>query len=467
MHLKFKKKGICMHRVFAFLKRHYAIIAIFLIIVLSMHVRLTDYRWPYLRNIDSYMFYRQMDEIVQNNGIYPSHDIYVRAPDGEDRTPQLYPYQYTGAYSYMFFRTFFPGLRLWEFLIYLPAFLASLMALPVYYIGKTLYDKRAGILAAFFYVFDVSIISRTLGGDPDSDAIVMLVAITAMAVFLATYRHIEVKKAFDRKALLLTVLTGVVLGIWSHTWIGYWYIVWLITGALILRFLFDVGVTRKVGEAWRNNRHLFMSYGIFMAIMLFAFVLPSFGLQRVLYTFTGPIEFQSIKNEEGNQYPNVGVSVAELQGSGNLLDILQRANAVNMSNPIVIAISPFFLMIYALIYLAYSSISKKHALDKLTLVALWIALPLFVVLVSLRLTAVIAAFFLVLLALMMFFFSGFANRQRFDSFLILSIWFLGPMLATIVAVRFSTLFSAPIAIGSAILFSKLINMAFGHRNLGD
>ena len=455
-----------MHKIFAFFRQHYALIVVFLIIVLGMHVRLLDYRWPYLRNIDSYMFYRQMDEIIQNGGVYPSKDIYVRAPEGEERSLQLYPFQHLGAYSYMFFRTFFPQLQLWEFLIYFPAFLASLMALPMYYIGRKLYDKKAGILAAFFIVFDSSIISRTLGGDPDSDAITLLVPLFVMAVFLATYKHIEMK-GLDKRALFYTALTGIALGVWSHTWVGYWYIVWLITGTLIVRFLFDAAVTKKISAAWHNSRHHIISYAIFISIMLFGFILPFFGPSRVLYTFTGPIEFQAIKSEEGLQFPNVGVSVAELQGSGNLLDILQRANAVNISNPLVIVISPFFLLVYALIYLAYSSINKKYKTDKLTAIALWIALPLFIVFISLRLTAAVLLFFIALLVLMLAFFSGFANKHRFDSFVVLSIWFLGPMLATSVAVRFSILFSAPIAIGSAILFSKIINMSLGHKNLGD
>lgn len=456
-----------MQKIFAFLSRHYAIIAVFLIIIMSMQVRLTDYHWPYLRNIDSYMFYREMDEIVQNNGVYPSKDIYVRAPEGEERGIQLYPYQHVGAYSYMFFRTFFPNLKLWEFLIYFPVLLASLMALPMYYIGRVLYDKKAGILAAFFVVFDTALISRTLGGDPDSDAIVSLVPLIVMAVFLATYKYIEMKKALDKKAIFYTVLTGIVLGVWSHTWVGYWYVVWIITGVLALRFLFDVVTSRKISTAWNNSKHQIISYAIYISILSFVFILPFFGLSRVVYTFTGPIDFQSIKNEEGNQFPNVGVSVAELQGSGNLIDILQRTYAVNLSNPLVLVISPFFLMIYALLYLAYSSINKKHKLDNLTVIGLWIALPLLIVFISLRLTLALAFFFVILLSLMIIFYSEFSNRQRFDSFLMLSIWFLGPMLATIVAVRFSVLFSPPIAIGAGILFSKLINMAMHHKNLGD
>lgn len=456
-----------MKRLFAVFRQHYAILAVFLIIVLSMHVRLTDYHWPYLRNIDSYMFYRQMDEIIQNNGVYPSKDIYVRAPEGEERSLQLYPYQHLGAYSYMFFRMFFSDLKLWEFLIYFPAFIASLAALPMYYIGKMLYDKNAGMMAAFFFVFDTSIVSRTLGADPDSDAIVTLIPLIVVAVFLATYRYLETKKSLDKRGLLYTALTGIMLGVWTHTWVGYWYIVWIITGMLVLRILFDIIITRKLSTAWNNSRHHIISYAIYMSIMLFLFVLPFFGLPRVLYTFTGPIEFQSIKNEEGNPFPNVGVSVAELQGSGNLIDILQRSNVINASNPLSLVLSPFFLMIYSLIYLAYSSIEKRYKFDKLTTIALWIALPLFIVLISLRLTVVIALFFMVLFSLIVIFFSRFSNQQRFDSFLMLSIWFLGPMLATIVAVRFAILFSPAIAIGMAILFSKLINMSLAHINLGD
>jgi hypothetical protein len=34
------------------------------------------------------------------------------------------------------------------------ALMAALMAIPMYYIGKILYDRRAGVLAAFFIVFD-------------------------------------------------------------------------------------------------------------------------------------------------------------------------------------------------------------------------------------------------------------------------------------------------------------------------
>ena len=396
------------------IKKHWALIAVILIISLSMHLRLLDYRWPYLRNIDSYMFYRQMDEIIQNNGVYPAYDIYVRAPEGEERTiqgllPQMYPYQHLGAYSFMFFKMFFPGLQLWQYLIYLPAFLASLMAIPAYLIGRLIYDKRAGVLAAFFMVFDITIVSRTLGGDPDSDALQLLVSLIVLTIFLYTYKYIEVKKALDKRAILYSVLTGISLGVWSHTWIGYWYIVWIILGTFILKVVIESVMKRR--PAFKENVPLALSYLIFFSVFLLLFILPVYGINRVAYTFLGPLEFQDIKGETGRQFPNVGVSVAELQGSGSLKEIIQRSSAVDFSqNPLAILFSPFVIMIYTMFYLGYSFVkTKKH----------------------------------------------------FVTLLVLLIWFAGPILASLVAVRFSILFSQPIAIGLGIFFSKISRMASG------
>ena len=161
-HEKTHKKEKFVHLI----KNKWTVLAIIIIILLSMYVRLIDYRWPYLRNIDSYDFYRWMDEIVQNNGVLPTHDSYQLAPGGYDRPTQfIYPYFYLGAYSYMFVNNFI-HLQFWEFLVYFPPFLATLAVIPLYFMGKILYDRKAGVLAAFFYIFEISNLSHTLGGRP-------------------------------------------------------------------------------------------------------------------------------------------------------------------------------------------------------------------------------------------------------------------------------------------------------------
>lgn len=387
------------------IRNRWVVIAIIFIMLLSMYVRLVDYRWPYLRNIDSYVFYRWMDETVQNNGILPTLDVYELAPVGFYRPPEwIYPYFYIGAYSYMI-TSAFASMPLWEFLIYFPPFLATLAAIPLYFIGKMLYDRKAGLLAAFFYTFDVSNLSRSLGGDPDSDAIVILVSMIVMAAMILTYRYASSVKAVDKRLVLYSVLTSVVLWVWYSTWAGYWYITWLFTTFIVLKVLFTIATKHSLRVGWRETKYIVISFIIYTALS-FALTIPSYGETKITSALAGPIQFQSIKGED-YQFPNVYVSVAELQQSGGPREIIQRTSI--LGGPFIL-VSSFFLMIYALIYLFYSYYRKRHHLD---------------------------------------------------TFFLLLVWFLGPFLATIVAIRFSILFSAPLAIGSAIFISKLIRMGTG------
>lgn len=397
------------------LKKRWTILALIIIIMLGFYARSMDYRWPYLRNIDSYAFYRQVDEIIINGGVAPTYDNLLLAPQGAPRTPELFPYQYITAYSFMITKLFVPGIQLWQFLIGFPALLASLAAIPMYFIGKYLYSRKAGIIAALLTVFDMSLFSRSLAGDPDNDGFVLLIALIVMAMFLITYNHINKNKKFDKKAIMYTILTGVFLGIWNQTWIGYWYLIWMITGFIIIKILLEFTKTKNILEAIKLYKHTIASFAAALLILILFFQLPfaNYGIQRVAYTFTGPIEFQSIKSEDA-EFPNVYVSVAELQSPGNIKDIIQRTSTVNFDqNPLAMLISPFFFMIYCLIYLIYAYVKRK---------------------------------------------------EHSDALILLAIWFIGPLLATLVATRFSILFVAPIAIGVGIIMSKIIDEGIKNGN---
>lgn len=387
-----KDFSISKERLAGLLKKYWPLIALVFIIYLGTTVRTLDYRWPYLRNIDSYNFYREMEEITENNGILPGEDTLKLAPYGTKRGQN--PYAYIGAYSYMFFRTFFPSMQLWQYLIWFPALLASLMAIPVYFITKTLYDRRAGVFAAAMIVFDAAIISRTLGGDPDNDSMVLLMPLVIIALYLFTYKLTENAEKLTIKTAALSVLTGMLLAAWSITWGGFWYVVWLITGFLLLKLFSRYIKEKDAKKLWADNKASIFSYLIAIVVFL-GLAVPLFGYSALVNTVKGPFEFPSIK-AEGGTFPNVYVSVAELQAPGGVKDIINRTGL------------PFFLLIISLIYLTYSYISK---------------------------------------------------RKHLDTLILLGIWFVGPFLATIVAIRFTILFAAPIAIGTGILFSKILRLA--------
>jgi hypothetical protein len=204
-----------------------------------------------------------------------------------------------------------------------------------------------------------------------------------------------------------------------------------------------------------------------MVIMLLVFTLPFYGIERVTYTFTGPFEFQLIKSEENREFPNVYVSVAELQTSGNMKSIIQRTSPdvvdsqTGNLNPVRLFLTPnpFILFIYSIIYLFYSSARNRYKIDKFGLAMIWLVIPIFIVGISTEVDALIVAFFIYLIALLAFF--GVKEKNHLDTLTLLIIWFLGPVAATLVAVRFSTLFSPPIAIGAGIIFSKLFRTITG------
>ena len=296
-------------------------------------------------------------------------------------------------------------MQLWEFLVYFPPFLITLAAIPLYFIGKMLYDRKAGVLAAFFYVFEIGILSRSLGGDPDTDAIVMLVSAVTIAAMILTYKHASTAKSLDKKLRLYSVLTSVVLWIWYSTWAGYWYITWLFIGFVVLKVLFTLAKRRNIKLAWGDTKYIVISFLLY-TLLSFALTVPSYGGAKIIDDLRGPIQFQSIKGED-YQFPNVYVSVAELQQSGGPREIIQQTSVYG--GPLIL-LSSFFLMIYALTYLLYSYYKKRH---------------------------------------------------HIDTVLLLLVWFIGPFTATIVAIRFSSLFAAPLAVGSAIFLSKLIRMAAG------
>ena len=387
------------------LKKYWTVVAIIFIVLLSMHTRLADYRWDYLRNIDSYTFYRSMDEIVQNNGVLPKWDYLVMAPDGGPIPPGIQPYFYLGAYSFMLAKSLL-NVSFFQFLIFFPPFLASLATIPVYFIGKMLYDRKAGVIAAFIYVFDINNLARSLGGDPDSDAFIFLVSMTAIAVMLFMYKYSVKEIKFSKNFVLYSAITGIVVWIWFNSWAGYWYIFWLFTGLVIVRLLFDIIESRSLARGLHRSKFVLASYAIYM-IVAFTLVTLVFGNLGVIKdAFVGPVQFQNIKGED-SQFPNVYVSVAELQQGGGVQDVIARTSVAGGAG---LLISPFFMFIYALLYLMYSYYKR---------------------------------------------------REHIDTLLLLAIWFIGPLMATVIAIRFSVLFSAPLAIGSAIFLSKLIRVASG------
>ncbi len=362
------------------------------IFALSLYVRLAGFHYPYLRNIDSYVFYRYMNYVVQH-GHMPAVDRLMLAPTGFRLSPHGYLYVYLGAYSYEIF-SHIMRIALWKFLIYFPAVLASLMVFPAYYIGTKLYDRNAGLISAFLLMFVPTIMARTLGGDPDSDSIVLLMSLITMAFFIATIKEKKWK-------IPISISAGIVLYLFSETWVGYWYIYWVLVGYTVAAVAY--GLLRKVEWKWPV-----INLGLITLVFLLS-NLAVYGLSGFSYftsAFTSPIGTiglfgkGGLKSEAGRQFPNVYVSVAEMQSS-SIKQIVLSAG----SNVFVPALLGF-------LYLIYSFIRKgKH----------------------------------------------------FDSLVVFGIWFTGFLYASIMAVRFSIFLVIPVVFLASVALSKTWRLTQGEE----
>ncbi|MBI5332422.1 MAG: hypothetical protein HZB65_02530 [Candidatus Aenigmarchaeota archaeon] len=296
--------------------------------------------------------------------------------------------------------------------------LASLAAIPSYFIGSYLLNRKAGILTAIFMVFAIPFLSRSLGGDPDSDAIVMLLLLSSIASFLIAYKNLNKGRLLAKKNIIFPAITGIILGLFALTWVGYWFAFVIIIGFIVLKFLFDFVMTRKhdmghLKAVWHNNRPLIFSF-VVIIIAFYIITLPVFGAKFAANPFTAAFgslgETGKIKGET-EEFPNVFVSVAEMQSGGDIRDVAVRAGSLDIASQtsgismaLLILISPFLLTIGAFIFLFY---------------AYW------------------------------------KRREHFDTLLFMLLWFIGFLVASTVAVRFTIFISPVYAIGSAIFLAKL------------
>jgi len=132
-----------------------------------------------------------------------------------------------------------------------PAILGTLTVIPVYFIGKELFNRWAGVIsAAILVVLPSEFLSRSLLGFTDHHAAetlfsTVIILFLIMAVKRAREREISfshlVNKdwAVIKKPLIYTLLAGVFLGIYLLTWIGGLMLVFIIFAYLGIQFIVD------------------------------------------------------------------------------------------------------------------------------------------------------------------------------------------------------------------------------------
>jgi len=134
---------------------------------------------------------------------------------------------------------------------YVPAILGTLTIIPVYFIGKELFNRWVGVLsAALIAILPGEFLNRSLLGFTDhhvAESLFSTVAILflILAIKRAKERQISFTQLLHRdwptitKPLIYTLLAGIFLGIYLLSWRGGLLLVFIIAVWLVIQFIID------------------------------------------------------------------------------------------------------------------------------------------------------------------------------------------------------------------------------------
>jgi len=135
--------------------------------------------------------------------------------------------------------------------VYFPAVLGALTVIPVYFIGKELFGRWAGVISAgLIAIFSGEFLGRSILGFTDHDvANTLFTTVAILFLILAiktarqrelTFSHLNRRDwAISTKPLVYGLLAGIFLGVYLLTWLGALLFVFLISLYFIIQFIID------------------------------------------------------------------------------------------------------------------------------------------------------------------------------------------------------------------------------------
>lgn len=329
-------------------KKYLVYIVLFLILLLSIWLRMIPASYPYLASADPYWQYRHSREIYENgypgtglkevDGKMVPWDYFHNAPEGSPVGNEFY--QYFVAYSYKYFaKLFFPTLMEW--MKYTPVLFAFLAVLSMFLLVRQLFGEKPGLAAAFMFGLATPYLTRSYATHADTDAIIMFFTLFTMYLFIL---------AWDRKSLIYATFAGVSLGFFGWTWPGgYTYIPLILIGATFFYFAYKLiftaykkeSIPASIKRDWKNYAVilLFLAVGLGMVA-----IIEGPGAANVLKSLFNFMNLRAMQRTPGTgEVRNVLLTVAEMNPTNTRYII----SAVHVSS-VITALLFFFLLPFGL-----------------------------------------------------------------------------------------------------------------------
>lgn len=320
-----------------------------------------DYGLTYLGEIDPWYFYRLTENYLEhsyegdieiNRRYYDDHQLAGTPREylggGTSRLPHFHVM--VEVYLYKAVHLFLPNMRLMTMVYFLPVFLATLCVIPAFFLVKRVGGAIGGLAAATLVAVHPAFIGRTIAGFSDTDSYNILFPLLVMWTFIGA-----IEAETWKKALSLATIAGFIIGVFSFTWGGWWYIYdfllgvcfislwyllvkeytngkertikiyWIIGAALLAPVFVILGLFHTIYKGIKNKeyrektkeQHLTISTIIIFIVACALFVSLFSSFSAFISAVKEPLTFSTIK-EVGiiKIWPNVLTTVAEFNPAG-------------------------------------------------------------------------------------------------------------------------------------------------------
>ncbi len=308
-----------------------------------------DSGMPYFTEIDSYYNYRLTENYLNGGHLGDTYvngedwDSLSTSPDGRaaDYEPLLIVFT---ANVYEFLNSF-TSVSLTQVAFWLGSVVSSLAVIPAYFIvRRSTHSEWGAIVAGVIAGAAPAYFSHTYGGFFDTD---MFNVLLPLLIVLFLTESIYTKR-MSLKVVFSVVAAGL-LGLSSLAWSGYFYMIALTYGALILYIPASYIMDRRDGVDMSNRlewlRHNPATVPLIVFIVLSA-ILLFFLDPDLLETISDSLGIaSSLQNATvGTAYPNVYVSVGEMQVPA----IIDVANQSGGLFTLLFALIGLFVCVYVL-----------------------------------------------------------------------------------------------------------------------
>jgi len=243
-----------------------AFAALVVILFVAFTVRILPLRWEnlsggtsLLNEFDPYYQFSITQHMVQNGLLspyWPTHWVNMQKwyPDGLDMSTSLPALPMTAAVLFQIVSLFGAKIDLMTFCAILPAFIAVISCIILYFIGKDMGGKAVGLFSALFLALAPSFLQRSSLGFFDTEVPGVLGLVLFIFLFL---RSLDSKRSL-RASLLYSLSAGGALAYFIAGWGAAYYLI-----ALSVMFVFVLVLLK------RYTPRMLINYSLTFGIALF------------------------------------------------------------------------------------------------------------------------------------------------------------------------------------------------------